>query len=72
MHLWGGNWTHVRTHTPIQLSKAVSAFASHPLGWYQVSRERVTAPSEPGVPLLGHRALRSSVRLSLALVTRFA
>jgi hypothetical protein len=42
VHLWDGNWTIVRTHTSIQLSKAASAFASHPLGLLQVSRERVT------------------------------
>jgi hypothetical protein len=46
VHLWGGNWTTVRTHTSIQLSKAASAFASHPLGLLQVSRERVAPPSE--------------------------
>jgi hypothetical protein len=44
---WGGPWTEGRTHMPIKLSKAASAFASHPLGGYQVSRERVAALSEP-------------------------
>jgi len=52
VHRWGGHWTGVRTHTPIKLSKAASAFVSHPLGWHQVSRERVAAPSEPCVQLV--------------------
>jgi len=57
VHRWGGHWTGVRTHTPIKLSKAASAFASHPLGWPQVSRERVAALPEPCLHVSAHTAL---------------
>ena len=46
---------HPHVHPVIKGSNA--AFASHPLGFLQVSRERVAAPSEPGVHLSKHHAL---------------
>jgi hypothetical protein len=54
MHHEGGSWTAVRTHTPSKLSKVQRTFVSHPLGLLQVSGERITAPSEPDVPISRH------------------
>jgi hypothetical protein len=61
MHPEGGSWTEVRTHTPSKLSKVQRTFVPHPLGILQVSGERITAPSEPDVPISRHPALHPRV-----------